>query len=192
MDPVFYYRLLGLRTTATLQDIKKAYRAKARLYHPDLNDKPGSAEKFIEVTEAYEFLLDRFERLSRKEDTRQFYNEWERYRQRQARQRAQAHARAKYKNFKNSDLYRTSVMLDKSRLIINLVLSVLIIFCSIYGYTWRLRMVKEGYEKPTLVSFLGLLSIGLVFLGITMIYFIAYYQIKNRKRNEKKDKEPVQ
>ncbi|HUS86962.1 MAG TPA: DnaJ domain-containing protein [Bacteroidales bacterium] len=192
MDPVYYYRLLGLRTTATLQDIKRAYRTKARLYHPDLNNKPGSAEKFIEATEAYEFLLDRFERLNRKEDTGQFYDEWERYRKNQVRQRAQAYARAKYKNFKNSDLYRTSVMLDKSRLIINLVLSVFIIFCSVYGYLWRLGMVKEGYEKPTLTGFLALLSIGLVFLGITLVYFIAYYQIKYQKRNEKKDKESIQ
>jgi curved DNA-binding protein CbpA len=52
------YRLLGLRTGASYEDIKAAYRRLARQLHPDVN--PGdqrSQEKFIQVNEAYRFLL---------------------------------------------------------------------------------------------------------------------------------------
>jgi len=53
------YRLLGLRTGATYEDIKTAYRKLARQLHPDLN--PGddrAKERFIRITEAYQFLLE--------------------------------------------------------------------------------------------------------------------------------------
>lgn len=54
-----YYDVLGLQKGAGEDEIKKAYRAQARKYHPDLhpNDKECE-EKFKELTEAYEVLSD--------------------------------------------------------------------------------------------------------------------------------------
>lgn len=52
------YNLLGLGFGANLSQVKEAYRRLARKYHPDLN--PGNRDaqvKFIELTEAYKFLL---------------------------------------------------------------------------------------------------------------------------------------
>lgn len=52
------YRVLGLRTGASYEDIKASYRRLARLYHPDANPaNPQQAnEKFIQLTEAYRKL----------------------------------------------------------------------------------------------------------------------------------------
>lgn len=53
------YRLLGLMDGASTAQVKASYRRLARRYHPDVNSKDELAQaKFIEVTEAYKFLLD--------------------------------------------------------------------------------------------------------------------------------------
>lgn len=54
-----YYDILGVSKNATQDDIKKAYRALVKKYHPDLH--PGdeaAAEKFKEINEANEVLSD--------------------------------------------------------------------------------------------------------------------------------------
>jgi DnaJ-class molecular chaperone len=54
-----YYEVLGVPRTATEDAIKKAYRALARKYHPDVNpNDPTAEEKFKELNEAYEVLSD--------------------------------------------------------------------------------------------------------------------------------------
>lgn len=60
MDLADYYRLLGLRTGASYEDIKASYRRLARQYHPDANltNQQQAKEKFIQLTEAYKFLIN--------------------------------------------------------------------------------------------------------------------------------------
>ena len=54
-----YYDLLGIDPSASLEEIKKAYRRLAHRYHPDKNpDKSSAKELFIQITEAYEVLQD--------------------------------------------------------------------------------------------------------------------------------------
>ncbi len=51
-----YYQTLGIERTASLADVKQAYRKLAHLYHPDVSKDPEGEEKFKEVAEAYATL----------------------------------------------------------------------------------------------------------------------------------------
>ena len=54
-----YYDVLGVRKSAKKDELKKAYRKLAMKYHPDRNpDDSQAAEKFKELSEAYEILSD--------------------------------------------------------------------------------------------------------------------------------------
>ncbi|KAL2936333.1 Chaperone protein dnaJ A8 chloroplastic [Bienertia sinuspersici] len=53
-----YYSTLGVSRSASVKDIKAAYRKLARQYHPDVNKEPGATEKFKEISTAYEVLSD--------------------------------------------------------------------------------------------------------------------------------------
>ncbi|GFZ07950.1 molecular chaperone Hsp40/DnaJ family protein [Actinidia rufa] len=53
-----YYSTLGVSRTASVKEIKAAYRRLARQYHPDVNKQPGATEKFKEISSAYEVLSD--------------------------------------------------------------------------------------------------------------------------------------
>ncbi|SRR5579884_197414 len=53
-----YYEVLGLPRDASDADIKKAFRARARQHHPDVNKEPGAEMRFKEINEAYEVLSD--------------------------------------------------------------------------------------------------------------------------------------
>ena len=55
-----YYKVLGVPKTASVDEIKKAFRTLAAQYHPDKNpdNKKAAEEKFKEIAEAYEALSD--------------------------------------------------------------------------------------------------------------------------------------
>lgn len=53
-----YYEILGVSKNAGKDEIKGAFRKKARQYHPDVNKAPNAEEKFKELGKAYETLMD--------------------------------------------------------------------------------------------------------------------------------------
>lgn len=66
-----YYAILGVSKDATFEEIKKAFRDKAKRYHPDVCKLPDAHERFVEIGEAYEILGN--------PDTRREYDEFLKY-----------------------------------------------------------------------------------------------------------------
>ncbi|KAJ2147287.1 DnaJ sub B member 6, partial [Coemansia sp. RSA 637] len=65
-----YYEQLGIHATATLAEIKKAYRKLSLQWHPDKNpsNREAAEEKFKQLSEAYSVLSD--------SDTRALYDRY--------------------------------------------------------------------------------------------------------------------
>ncbi|MEK6911357.1 MAG: DnaJ domain-containing protein, partial [Candidatus Thermoplasmatota archaeon] len=63
-----YYEVLEVARAASKDEIKRAYRRLAKQYHPDMakGDKKEAEERFKELSEAYEVLVD--------EEKRKLYN----------------------------------------------------------------------------------------------------------------------
>ncbi len=73
-----YYQILDVPPSADIETIKRQYRKLARKYHPDVNPNDKSAEeKFKEISEAYEVLVDPEKRKKYDEVRRQ----WQQYQQ---------------------------------------------------------------------------------------------------------------
>lgn len=52
------YKILGVRHDATAAEIRRAYRLKAKLLHPDASQNPRTTEEFRRLVRAYEILSD--------------------------------------------------------------------------------------------------------------------------------------
>jgi hypothetical protein len=58
-----YYKILGISLSATPEEVKRAYRLKAKLYHPDVNSSSNANQLFALINEAYEVLADEDKRF---------------------------------------------------------------------------------------------------------------------------------
>ncbi len=183
-----YYQILGLPSNSSVEDIKRAYRQKARMYHPDLNHSPGAKDKFILVTEAYEFLIANLDRITKNDDEsyREAMEYWRKYRLDRSRRKANAYARASYINFKKTKFYRTTRIFDGTTIILGLAFSILVIIFTIYGYIYRLNHPILGIN-PTF-SMIMLLTTGMVFFVMSIIFLKAYLESSaNRKKKGKQN-----
>lgn len=98
-----YHEILGVPAHANAEQIKAAYRALAKRYHPDISKEPNAHEKFVLITEAYEMLINP------KESPKQEAPITAEEKRKQARAKAAAAARMKYEAFTKSTFYRNTV-----------------------------------------------------------------------------------
>jgi hypothetical protein len=180
-----YYEILGLPANSTIEEIKKAYRKKARLYHPDINPAADAKDHFISITEAYEFLIANHEKINTDDHAyEQAMEDWRKYRQDRSRKRATVYARTSYGTFKNTKFYKTTRILDGTTIIFSFVVSIIVLIYTIYGYILRLKHPIPGLEKPSVFAFLTLLSLGMIFFVVSLIYLIAFHETSKKRKKK--------
>jgi hypothetical protein len=184
MTQADYFEILGLHTGSSVEEIKKAYRKKARLYHPDINHAPEAKDIFISITEAYEFLIANFDKLKSEDEVyRQAMEDWRKYRQDRSRRRAKVYARASYNTFTNTKFYKTTRILDGTSIGISFIIAIIVLVYSVYGYFFRLSHPIPGVKKPTIFVFIMFLTLGMIFFVVSFIYLKAY--LETSKKNKK-------
>jgi hypothetical protein len=180
-----YYEILGLPVNSSIDEIKKAYRKKARLYHPDINPAPDAKDHFIAITEAYEFLMSYHEKIKSDDELyQQAMEDWRKYRQDRSKKRATVYARSSYGTFKNTKFYKTTRIFDGTTIVFSFAVSIIVLVYTIYGYSFRLKHPIPGLEKPSVFAFVMLLVLGMVFFIVSFIYLKAYRET-NRKHKKK-------
>ena len=180
-----YYEILGIQSNASIDDIKKAYRKKARLYHPDINPDPDAKDHFISITEAYEFLIANYQKIKTDDQLyQQAMDDWRKYRQDRSRKRASVYARSSYETFKSSKFYKTTRIFDGTSIIFSFIVSIMVLVYTVYGYFFRLKHPIPGLEKPSVFAFIMLLLLGMIFFVVSFIYLRAY-QETSKKRKKK-------
>ncbi|PLX12792.1 MAG: hypothetical protein C0594_01960 [Marinilabiliales bacterium] len=181
-----YSVLLGVSENASIAEIKKAYRTKAKQYHPDVSGNSDSHLQFIIINEAYTYLI-KYHGVGVVKDE---YNhvkfdreEWLRNERKKARARAAHHARMRYNEFKKSKIYRNSAIIagifDYLYLMIGVAIIVIpIVYTSIHG-------LDPKHPEFTLAGIVGATVIGSLFVG--MILFSKIEIVDGKIKRKKAD-----
>jgi curved DNA-binding protein CbpA len=175
-----YYSILQIPENSGREEIIRAYRQLAKKYHPDVNKAPDAHEKFCEITEAYDFLLNHWPQYAANYpgsyNYEQKYNEYkksddyERFR-REAKERAQHQARMRYEKFrKQHEAFQQSGIND-----LGLIFTSFIRFLSLPVFLFLfsspvILAIQENWASIFLILLMWPFAIG-----------IAWYYRDNRK-----------
>ncbi len=175
-----YYAVLQVAQDADRKEIQKAYRRLALQYHPDINKASDAHEKFCEITEAYEFIINHWpQHLARHPETEAFRQEYADYRQTEAyekfrqevREKAFRQAKMRYEKFKKQhEAFQESGINDIALI-----------------FTALVRLFSIPFTLALFILPLALTVVGhwtTIFLAILMwpiAGFIAWYIYDNRK-----------
>lgn len=182
-----YHKILNLPENADKEEIKKAYRRLAKKFHPDINKSSDAHETFLELSEAYEFLINApHVSYSKQTDTKtsqdkeETYKSWNadsyEFTRNKARERAEKQARMRYEQFKKQhEAFQESGLYDIGLIpnfIGNIILFLFAVGCIIYPPIGMFKVVSRTHEWSLLILTIFPLIIG---------SFIMIYIFQKRK-----------
>ena len=133
-----FYQILGLREGASKEDIKNAYRLLAKKFHPDVSDEKDANKRFIEITEAYEILMNRkviddlratSDHVAEQQYTYEYFVNQAREKARRASQMRYESLKEEHEAFQKSGIYDIMLLLEYA---LNYFLVLLTLFLIIF------------------------------------------------------------
>lgn len=169
-----YYKILGLSSTATVEEIKRAYRQKAKELHPDRNKSKDANEQFILLTEAYECLTNiKTGKTKVQQQATTSYADWQRDSKEQTRQRAREYAKMQYEEYKKTDHYKKSQAAETVMEHLYFFSSILIIISPLLGFLFK---GWAGFGVGLLITFLTVHYWAGIFKEKININLSSFYQ----------------
>lgn len=111
-----YFSLLGIPKTASLDELKKAFRNKAKKIHPDRNPSLTAHSDFLELNEAFDFLasfLKENKQFGSDESTIvNSYDNWEKTVKENVRKKVKEQVRMSFQAYMNSEHFRSDTLIE--------------------------------------------------------------------------------
>jgi hypothetical protein len=112
-----YYNVLGVTSHSSLNEVKKAFRIKAKELHPDVNRSTNAHEQFILLLQAYEYIVNLrtgkiFQNNTTSTKHYKSYQRWQDNEAERARHRAEYYSRKRYDVFEDSEYYKNLTHLN--------------------------------------------------------------------------------
>ena len=127
-----YYDILQIPSAATVDEIKRAYRRRAKELHPDRNKSYNAQEQFVLLNEAYEYLIHvKTSGNSAYSNPTEYYwseQEWREQQRENAKVRAREFARMRYEEYIKSDHYKEQVIVDVVTVHLGIFVSAILLF----------------------------------------------------------------
>ncbi len=172
MKTSHYYNILGVSKNAGIREIKKAFRIKAKAFHPDINKTEGAHEKFLDINEAYTYLMNLHGKyagnISDQTAHENYYHYWMEKERQKARARAAQRARMRFEEFKQSPLYKTTNILSHMLDFFLLFIGIFIILAAGFGlYSQGLYITdndKETLNIKGIVAYIIITIVGILFI----------------------------
>lgn len=170
-----YFAILELSPNASSDEVKVAFRTLAKKWHPDRNKDPLSTKRFIEISEAYEYLMDDNRRavhsymlthrnnvdeeLARKA---RIYQEWYEQHAERTRARAEKYAHGGFAAFKKSPAYQAAMAVSKLYNYLFLAFCVVVLVAPIVGWHNNSKNLPVD-ERQSAAILIVPIALGLIF-----------------------------
>lgn len=179
-----YYSILGVHENAGEREIKNAFRRMAKAYHPDINKSEKAHEKFVDINEAYSYLMNLHNNesgtMTSQASADEYYRHWMERERQKARARAARRARMKFEEFKQSSIYKTTSMLSLMLDYFLLILGGFVILAAFLGlYKQGLYLEDNGEEVLNLT---GIVAIIIISFAGTLFITLSWGNISSHHK----------
>ncbi len=157
-----YYELLGVSTTASVEEIRKAYKTQMKKWHPDINKDDEAVEMSIKLNEAKDTLLDESKR--KEYDNYLKYKEtsaYQKYATRYGQKTNNSYQEYEAKMVTKWDYFREYLRSDNVKFINKIVSLILVMLETLFCFLLK-----------WLIIFLAFLSFFLSDIILTILYYI--------------------